>query len=73
VTKCQHYFCESCSLKNYKSDSKCFVCGQATDGVFNAARDLIKYLKSRPAMPEPEPNPEKTSEESQENFEVNSP
>ena len=49
VTKCRHYFCESCALRNYATDSNCFVCGQATDGVFNTARDLIKYLKERPA------------------------
>lgn len=48
MTKCKHYFCDSCAIKNYASDSNCFVCGQGTDGIFNTARDLIKYLKSRP-------------------------
>ena len=47
VTKCKHYFCESCAIQNYASDSNCFVCGQATDGVFNTARDLIKHLKEK--------------------------
>lgn len=47
VTKCRHYFCERCALQNYGTDANCFACGQATDGVFNAARDLIKHLKEK--------------------------
>ena len=50
VTKCRHFFCEGCALRNYSSDANCFVCGQATDGIFNTARDLITYLKTRPKV-----------------------
>mmetsp|Transcript_12867 Transcript_12867/g.17310 ORF Transcript_12867/g.17310 Transcript_12867/m.17310 type:complete len:83 (-) Transcript_12867:222-470(-) len=27
VTKCRHYFCEGCALRNYATDSNCFGCG----------------------------------------------
>src|SRR4051812_15388167 len=27
ATKCGHYFCEKCALKNYTKNSKCFACG----------------------------------------------
>ena len=47
VTKCKHYFCDACAIQNYSSDANCFVCGTATDGIFNAARDLIKHLKEQ--------------------------
>ena len=53
VTKCKHYFCDGCAIRNYASDFNCFVCGTATDGIFNAARDLIKHLKERPIVAEP--------------------
>ena len=45
VTRCNHYFCDGCAITNYTSDGNCFVCGEATNGVFNVARDLIKKLK----------------------------
>ncbi|KAJ1821090.1 RNA-splicing factor [Coemansia sp. RSA 2598] len=40
VTKCQHYFCEACALKNYRKTPKCFACGAATGGVFRPAKNL---------------------------------
>ncbi|EDO32505.1 predicted protein [Nematostella vectensis] len=45
VTKCLHYFCEACALQHYKKNSKCFVCGVQTYGVFNPAKDIIKKMK----------------------------
>lgn len=45
VTKCKHYFCESCALDHYKKSTRCFVCGIQTSGVFNIAKELIKKLK----------------------------
>ncbi|KAJ6221434.1 hypothetical protein RDWZM_007246 [Blomia tropicalis] len=45
VTKCKHYFCESCALNNYKQSTRCFVCGIQTNGVFNIAKEVIKRLK----------------------------
>ena len=36
VTKCRHYFCESCALNHFKKKSqRCFLCGEQTSGVFN--------------------------------------
>ena len=47
VTKCRHYFCESCALTHFKKSKRCFVCNQATQGVFNPAKDLIKKMNER--------------------------
>ncbi|XP_055608774.1 E3 ubiquitin-protein ligase RNF113A [Uranotaenia lowii] len=47
VTKCKHYFCEKCALANYKKSSRCAICGQQTNGVFNPAKELIARLKAR--------------------------
>ncbi|KAI8980311.1 hypothetical protein BDB01DRAFT_687034, partial [Pilobolus umbonatus] len=45
VTKCHHYFCESCALQNYKKTPKCFACGASTQGVFSTAKNLIQKLE----------------------------
>ena len=45
VTKCRHYFCESCALAHFKKSKRCYVCNQATQGVFNPAKDIIKKLE----------------------------
>ena len=44
VTKCGHYFCESCVLKRYRKDPSCAVCGAGTGGVFNVAKKLTRLL-----------------------------
>jgi RING finger protein 113A len=44
VTKCGHYFCESCALKRYRKDPSCAACGAGTGGVFNVAKNLKKLL-----------------------------
>ncbi|KAK3695540.1 hypothetical protein B0T22DRAFT_418279 [Podospora appendiculata] len=44
VTRCGHYFCESCALKRYRKDPGCAACGAGTNGVFNAAKKLQKLL-----------------------------
>lgn len=44
VTKCGHYFCESCALKRYRKDPSCAACGASTGGVFNVAKGLKKLL-----------------------------
>jgi len=44
VTKCGHYFCESCALKRYRKDPSCAACGAGTNGVFNVAKGLKKLL-----------------------------
>ncbi|KAI1171864.1 hypothetical protein F4777DRAFT_563986 [Nemania sp. FL0916] len=47
VTRCGHYFCESCALKRYRTDPSCKNCGAATNGVFNTAKRLERILKRR--------------------------
>lgn len=47
--RCKHYFCESCALEHYKTDSRCFICKEPTGGQFNIAHDLLKKLKEKTA------------------------
>ncbi|PMD63329.1 uncharacterized protein K444DRAFT_523288 [Hyaloscypha bicolor E] len=47
VTKCGHYFCESCALKRYRKDPSCAACGAGTGGVFNVAKGLMKLLDKK--------------------------
>lgn len=47
VTKCGHYFCESCALKRYKKDPSCAACGTSTGGVFNVAKKLNRLLDKK--------------------------
>lgn len=49
VTKCGHYFCESCALKRYRKDPSCAACGAGTGGVFNVAKGLKKLLDRKRA------------------------
>ena len=45
VTKCRHYFCESCALQHFRTTPRCYVCDQQTNGVFNPAKELIAKLE----------------------------
>lgn len=47
VTKCGHYFCESCALKRYRKDPTCAACNAGTNGVFNSAKRLKKLLERK--------------------------
>lgn len=47
ITKCGHYFCESCALKRYRKDPTCAACGEKTGGVFRAAKNLQKLLEKK--------------------------
>lgn len=47
VTRCGHYFCESCALKRYRKDPTCAACGAGTNGVFNSAKRLKKLLEKK--------------------------
>ncbi|XP_034990200.1 E3 ubiquitin-protein ligase RNF113A isoform X1 [Zootoca vivipara] len=47
VTKCKHYFCESCALQHYRKSQRCYVCDKQTNGVFNPAKELITKLEKR--------------------------
>lgn len=46
VTKCKHYFCEACALRNdsAKKEKTCFACDMPTGGTFNAAKDILKRV-----------------------------
>ncbi len=45
VTKCGHYFCETCALRQNSKAGKCFACGKSTRGIFNTASEIIKRFK----------------------------
>jgi RING finger protein 113A len=47
ITRCGHYFCESCALKRYRKDPSCAACGAGTNGVFNSAKNLKKLLDKK--------------------------
>ncbi|KAI4215344.1 MAG: hypothetical protein LQ351_002244 [Letrouitia transgressa] len=47
VTKCGHYFCETCALQRYKKNPSCPTCGAGTGGVFNGAKSLKKLLERK--------------------------
>ncbi|GAB0198934.1 E3 ubiquitin-protein ligase RNF113A [Grus japonensis] len=50
VTKCRHYFCESCALQHYRKSQRCYVCDKQTNGVFNPAKGPGHLrLESHPA------------------------
>lgn len=45
VTKCRHYFCESCALKQYRLSPECPVCHEPTNGLFLPAKEITTKLK----------------------------
>ncbi|KAK7817092.1 hypothetical protein U0070_001804 [Myodes glareolus] len=45
VTKCKHYFCETCALQHYCTTPRCYACEQQIYGVFNPAKELIGKLE----------------------------
>eukprot|EP00746_Dinoflagellata_sp_MGD_P161494 gnl/MRDRNA2_/MRDRNA2_88665_c0_seq1.p1 gnl/MRDRNA2_/MRDRNA2_88665_c0~~gnl/MRDRNA2_/MRDRNA2_88665_c0_seq1.p1 ORF type:complete len:418 (+),score=116.82 gnl/MRDRNA2_/MRDRNA2_88665_c0_seq1:85-1338(+) len=47
VTQCQHYFCETCALEQYVQDSKCAVCMAQTNGIFNAAENVMEKANAK--------------------------
>ncbi|KAF7587500.1 RNA-splicing factor [Aspergillus hancockii] len=47
VTKCGHYFCESCALQRYRKSPSCAACGAGTGGVFNTAKKLNDLLEKK--------------------------
>ncbi|KAJ5919722.1 Pre-mRNA-splicing factor cwc24 [Penicillium verhagenii] len=47
VTKCGHYFCESCALQRYRKNPSCAACGAGTGGVFNVAKKLNALLEKK--------------------------
>lgn len=47
VTKCGHYFCESCALTQEKKTKRCAVCNEPTAGIFNQPKALIDKLAKK--------------------------
>jgi RING finger protein 113A len=49
VTKCGHYFCESCAMRRYMKEKKkqCAACGADTQGSFGVARKLKGLLEKK--------------------------
>lgn len=47
ITKCGHYFCESCALQRYRKNPSCAACGAGTGGVFNVAKKLTALLDKK--------------------------
>lgn len=47
VTRCGHYFCESCAIQRYKKNPNCIICGAGTSGIFNAAKKLQLKLSKK--------------------------
>lgn len=45
VSRCKHYFCESCALEQFKKSSRCAACGQQTGGIFNPAKEIVAKIK----------------------------
>ncbi|NWQ81472.1 R113A protein, partial [Columbina picui] len=54
VTKCRHYFCETCALQHYRKSQRCYVCDKQTNGVFNPAKELMAKLEKHKAEEEEE-------------------
>ncbi|NXT88544.1 R113A protein, partial [Anhinga rufa] len=54
VTKCRHYFCESCALQHYRKSQRCYVCDKQTNGVFNPAKELMAKLEKHKGEEEEE-------------------
>ncbi|XP_036983043.2 E3 ubiquitin-protein ligase RNF113A-like [Artibeus jamaicensis] len=54
VTKCRHYFCESCALEHFHTSPRCYICDQLTNGIFNPAKELIAKLEKHQATKEDE-------------------
>ncbi|XP_063815593.1 E3 ubiquitin-protein ligase RNF113A isoform X2 [Pseudophryne corroboree] len=58
ITKCKHYFCESCALQHYRKSKRCYVCNTQTNGVFNPAKDLITKMEKYKAKQNESDSPE---------------
>ncbi|KAI3654030.1 hypothetical protein MP228_000749 [Amoeboaphelidium protococcarum] len=40
ITRCGHYFCQTCAFTEFRKSSKCFICGQDTMGIFNVVKKV---------------------------------
>ncbi|XP_038836963.1 E3 ubiquitin-protein ligase RNF113A-like isoform X2 [Salvelinus namaycush] len=58
ITKCRHYFCETCALQHYRKSQRCYVCNVQTNGVFNPAKELAAKIAKHQAMLDQPPSDE---------------
>ncbi|XP_067088420.1 E3 ubiquitin-protein ligase RNF113A [Osmerus mordax] len=58
ITKCKHYFCETCALQHYRKSKRCYVCNVQTNGVFNPAKELMSKIQKHQAMIDQPPSDE---------------
>ncbi|KAJ8253802.1 hypothetical protein COCON_G00204140 [Conger conger] len=56
VTKCRHYFCETCALQHYRKSKRCYVCNVQTNGVFNPAKELMAKIEKHQALADQPPS-----------------
>jgi len=54
VTRCEHYFCESCALQHAAKTKRCFVCAENTGGIFNASKALQEKIERQRVREEAE-------------------
>jgi len=54
VTKCEHYFCESCALKHASKTKRCHVCAENTYGIFNKATAIQEKIDATSRLAEVE-------------------
>ncbi|CAF3289540.1 unnamed protein product [Rotaria socialis] len=52
ITKCGHYFCESCALSHYRINPLCGVCQSSTGGTFKPAKEIVAKLKQQNKLKE---------------------
>jgi len=52
ITKCRHYFCESCALNQYRINPGCAVCHASTAGLFMPAKEIVAKLKQQNQLKE---------------------
>jgi len=43
-TRCGHYFCEKCAMTRARKTTKCAICDDNTNGIFNSAPKLAAKL-----------------------------
>ncbi|AWP19302.1 RING finger protein 113A [Scophthalmus maximus] len=58
ITKCRHYFCETCALQHYRKSKRCYVCNTQTNGVFNPAKELMAKMEKQNAATDQPPSDE---------------
>ncbi len=64
ITKCRHYFCESCALSQYRTNPGCAVCNASTGGLFMPAKEIVAKLKQQNQLKEQLGQPSTTNDQS---------